>query len=199
MKKTWMMFVLALCLTVGLGLAQESGGETGGAESGGATMGTETGGSDTGGSMMGETGGAMMGMDNLTATLSGSQQVPPNDSEASGEVNATLDGTTLTIEGSFEGLSSDLMEVDGTPAHIHQAPAGENGPVILPLEVEANEDDRSGTLSGTFELTDEQLAAYEAGNLYVNIHTQDYPDGEIRAQLSNAMTGSDSGGESGGG
>ncbi|CAN5829038.1 hypothetical protein BH24DEI2_BH24DEI2_14150 [soil metagenome] len=198
MKKTWTVTMLSLLCVLGIAFAQD----TGGAETGGSMIG-ETGGS--------ETGGAMMSMDNLTVMLEGSNEVPPVDTAASGEVTATLDGNTLTIDGSFEGLSSDLMEVAGTPAHIHQAAAGENGDVILKLDVQANDDNRSGTLSGTFDLTDEQLAAYQAGNLYVNVHSQDHPGGEIRAQLSNmggmmngetggSMMGTDTGGsETGGG
>lgn len=206
MKRTWIAATLILMITFGLSFAQESGGETGGAETGGAMMG-ETGGGETGGAMMGETGGAMMG--NANATLAGNNEVPAVDTSATGDVTATLEGNTLTVDGSFEGLSSDLMEVAGTPAHIHQAAAGENGDVIYPLEVQANDDNRSGTLSGTFDLTDEQVAAYQAGNLYVNIHTQDHPGGEIRVQLGDmgmmngetggAMMDGDTGGSETGG
>jgi hypothetical protein len=92
-----------------------------------------------------------------------------------GWVRATLDGSTLTVEGEFENLSSQA-----TNAHIHLAPPGQHGPVVLPLEFTQA---TSGTLSGTFELTDEQLSELLAMNFYVNVHTELNPGGEVRAWL----------------
>ena len=66
-----------------------------------------------------------------------------------------------------------------TAAHIHMAPAGSNGPVIVPLTKYEN----TFSAPAGAKLTDEQYAAYKAGNLYVNVHSNDNKGGEVRAQL----------------
>lgn len=119
-------------------------------------------------------------------TLSGAQEVPAVETAATGTVTSTLSGTMLMVAGEFSGLSSPLMEVAGTPGHVHQAPAGENGDVIFPLTVSST-DGMSGTLSLSTELTPEQLAAYNAGEFYVNLHTEMHGGGELRGQLMPGM------------
>ena len=70
--------------------------------------------------------------------------------------------------------------VAGTAAHIHQAPAGENGPIIIPLEELIS---ASGIWFATATLTEDQYSALRAGNMYFNVHSAAYPDGEIRGQI----------------
>lgn len=134
----------------------------------------------------------------FTAALSGAEQVPPVETEAQGSATATLDdaGTTLTLSGSYTGLSSALQEVGGSAAHIHEAPRGENGPVVVPLTITPDETDPlSGTFAGTAtigegegELAPETLAA---NGYYINIHTVDNPDGELRGQITPVPTDED--------
>lgn len=69
--------------------------------------------------------------------------------------------------------------IAGTAAHIHEAAAGKNGPVIIPL---TKNGDTYAVPAGA-KLTDEQFASFQAGNLYVNVHTAVNPGGEMRAQL----------------
>jgi len=92
-----------------------------------------------------------------------------------GWVRATLTGMNLVVEGEFWNLSSAA-----TAAHVHFAPRGQNGPVALPLQVT---NATSGTISGTFTLTEAQLAELLAVNFYVNVHSELSPRGEIRAWL----------------
>jgi hypothetical protein len=92
-----------------------------------------------------------------------------------GWVRATLDGNVLVVEGEYSGLGSPA-----TAAHIHLAPPGQHGPVVFPLEFTAAAE---GTLSGTFELSDAQMAELLAHNFYVNVHTEANPGGQIRAWL----------------
>lgn len=105
------------------------------------------------------------------------------DSAASGSSTAVVRGRQLTLSGAFAGLTSPLTLIGGSPAHVHDAPPGEDGPVVFPIEVVPGDDMRSGRLSVTRELTDQELAALEAGDYYVNVHTENYPAGEIRGQL----------------
>jgi Cu/Zn superoxide dismutase len=119
-------------------------------------------------------------------TLSGAQEVPAVETTATGTATSTLTGTMLMVAGEFSGLSSPLMEIAGTPGHVHQAPAGENGDVVFPLTV-SSADGMSGTFSLSTELTPEQLAAYNAGEFYVNLHTEMHGGGELRGQLMPGM------------
>ena len=118
--------------------------------------------------------------------LSSSNEVSPEQTMAHGEVTATLDGNELSVEGSFDELSSEMIEIAGTPAHIHAGMAGENGGVALSLTVSTDADNQGGSLStadNTFTLNDSQLETLHNRGMYVNIHTENHPSGELRGQL----------------
>jgi hypothetical protein len=92
----------------------------------------------------------------------------------SGSVSAVLTGTRLAITGTFDGLKSP-----GTIAQIHKGPArGVRGPNVLDLTV-AKTDGVSGTISGSFTLTAIQVADLEKGRLYVQLHSEKAPDGNL--------------------
>ncbi len=119
-------------------------------------------------------------------SLSGAQEVPAVETAAMGTATSTLSGSMLMVAGEFSDLSSPLVEIAGTPGHVHMAPAGENGDVVFPLTV-SSADGMSGTFSLSTELTAEQLAAYNAGEFYVNLHTEMHQGGELRGQLMSGM------------
>ena len=83
----------------------------------------------------------------------------------------------LSLDIEFSGLSGTV-----TVAHIHNAPAGSNGGVILDLIPPTGVTSGSWQPSGTLDANG--LAALSAGELYVNIHSTAVPSGELRAQLS---------------
>ncbi|MCF7806023.1 MAG: CHRD domain-containing protein [Candidatus Marinimicrobia bacterium] len=125
----------------------------------------------------------------FTARLSGSSEVPSVATTGSGMVTAQLEGDSLFLSGTFEGLSSDFNANIGGGSHLHLAPAGSNGGVEIPLNVSVNADMRSGTFveaDNSFELSSEQKSALMARKFYVNIHTVDHPAGELRGQLLRA-------------
>lgn len=93
-----------------------------------------------------------------------------------GQVTAKLNGTTLTIDGHFEGMNSPA-----TMAHIHLGPKAVPGPVILRLDVGSGS---SGTISGSLTLSPEQVGALHAESLYVQIHSESNPEGELRGWLT---------------
>lgn len=121
------------------------------------------------------------------ATVFEARLLPENevhevDSDASGQATAVLQGNTLRVRGSFQGLVSDLIPIAGTPGHIHEAPVGMNGPIVFLLDV-TSPNKRSGSFSLTTTLTDEQVDDLLAGRYYINLHTQEHPAGELRGQL----------------
>ncbi|MEM1057404.1 MAG: CHRD domain-containing protein [Bacteroidota bacterium] len=124
------------------------------------------------------------------ADLTGAQEVPPVTTTASGLATAVLDGSTLILRGSFEGLESDYNPSIGS--HLHLAPAGQNGPVVFVLDPALTEDRRGGTWFGPenrfANITPDQAQALRDGTLYVNVHTIDNPSGELRGQLTPTIT-----------
>ncbi len=116
--------------------------------------------------------------------LAGENEVPPIATPATGTMDVTLDeDDILTIEGEFSGLVAELLFIEGTPAHIHEGSATETGPIVWDVQVDADDDNTSGTFSLTRQLTSEEVATFEANQYYLNIHTEAYPGGELRGQL----------------
>ena len=113
--------------------------------------------------------------------LSGASEVPPVETTARGIVTVDRDGNTISLGGYFEDLVGEIQA-----AHLHVGPPGENGPVIFPLIVSSSEVNTAGLFdpaNNVFVFSADQLAALEAGNVYVNVHTDVNPNGEIRGQL----------------
>jgi len=109
----------------------------------------------------------------MNVKLSGDQEVPPVQGSSSG--SGTI---TINDDGSVSG-SVTASGFTPTAAHIHEAAAGKNGPVIVPFEKEG---DKFGPKAGA-KLTPDQMKAFKEGNLYVNMHSAAHPGGEVRAQL----------------
>jgi CHRD domain len=89
-----------------------------------------------------------------------------------GHAMAELDGNRLTIEGDFGGLGGAA-----TAARIYMGAAlGARGPAIGSLNVESA---REGALTGSIDLSPEQIAALRAGRLYIQIDSEVAPDGNL--------------------
>lgn len=128
---------------------------------------------------------------NYNTRLSGDQEVPVVNTRARGVANVKFNDDNSSM--SFHVNVSQLENVRF--AHIHIAKAGVNGPVVVNLRTDKVE----GAVNGVYaqgEIGDEDLRgmmtggdlkilreAIRTGNAYVNVHTDNYPPGEIRGQL----------------
>jgi hypothetical protein len=110
----------------------------------------------------------------MSISLEGGSQVPSVTTLATGTGQITV-LPDHTVSGSIK--TSGIVS---TMAHIHEAAAGKNGPPIITLTKTTND---SYAVPPGAKLTDAQYTSYMADNLYVNVHSAKYPDGEIRAQL----------------
>lgn len=126
----------------------------------------------------------------------GDGEVPPNGSLAQAQANFKLsgDGSSLSYKLNVANIENVLQ------SHIHMAPAGANGPIVAWLypsgpPAQLIPGRSSGTLGeGTITaanlvgpLTGQPLsalvAAIDSGNAYVNVHTTQFPPGEVRGNL----------------
>lgn len=90
----------------------------------------------------------------------------------SGAATATLEGTKLTVSGSFEDFKTAA-----TTADLHSAViAGVRGPAIADLTITKA---TSGSIAGSVNLTPEQLNNLHHGGIYVEIHSESAPEGVI--------------------
>jgi hypothetical protein len=97
---------------------------------------------------------------------------------ATGSGTLTLDGNKLTVDVSYTGLTANLSGV-----HFHgPATAEENAGVIINLQP-LNIGTTSGSIRGSVTMTAQQVRWLLNGLLYMNIHTGNNPDGEIRGQV----------------
>jgi hypothetical protein len=88
-----------------------------------------------------------------------------------GSVSARLDGSRLIMTGTFEGLLSPA-----TVARLHRGYRGVRGPAFADLEVTSG---RSGTISGSIELTPSQINDLAKSLFYVQLHSERAPEGNL--------------------
>jgi hypothetical protein len=117
-------------------------------------------------------GGAALAKD-VKVTLSGKNEVPPVNTSASGE------GTISIADDGAVGGSVTTKGVQGTAAHIHMGKEGANGPVIVPFTKEGE----TYKAPAGAKLNADQMKAFQAGDLYFNVHSEANKGGEIRGQL----------------
>lgn len=112
----------------------------------------------------------------FVSVLDSAAEGPTVVSDGFGHGLLSLNGSELDYSIYFAGLDSDA-----TAAHLHgPADTSESAGVLFPLSGVSG---TSGTLAGTQNLTADQLAELVTGFTYVNIHTTNYPGGEIRGQV----------------
>lgn len=113
----------------------------------------------------------------IRVTLDGAQEPGGGDSDGTGTAMFRLSPGqeqlcyTLSVQGILPAFA----------AHIHEAPAGVEGPIVIPLSAPT-----SGSSGGCIYVEREELMELirEPENYYVNVHNSDFPGGAVRAQLS---------------
>ncbi len=108
------------------------------------------------------------------ATINSQNTVPRSTSSAQGSASLEYNKNTrmLTYNVTYQGLTP-------IAGHIHKAqPAWETGPIVIPFS-------NVGTspITGSVQLDNELETLLRLGNLYINLHTTQYPAGEIRGQI----------------
>lgn len=115
----------------------------------------------------------------FTATLNGAQETPPNNSAATGTATLLLspDEKTARLSLTFNALSSAQ-----TVAHVHgPAPPGVSAPPLINLPI--------GQVSDfPITLTASQVQDLKNGLLYINVHSANFPTGEIRGQFATSLS-----------
>ena len=112
----------------------------------------------------------------LQTELSGAEEVPPGDPDGSGSATIILiRPNTICYVLTAENIAP------ATAAHIHEAPPGVAGDVVVPLEPPTY-----GASGGCTQADPELVSDIQENpdEYYVNVHNEDYPAGAIRGQLS---------------
>jgi hypothetical protein len=95
-----------------------------------------------------------------------------NTVDGIGSAAVTLTGSSLTVNGTFEGLKSPA-----TAARLHRGVmTGVRGPALMDLTITPAP---KGTITGTVNLTAEQVADLKQGRLYIQIYSQGAPEGNL--------------------
>ncbi|MGB5369175.1 MAG: CHRD domain-containing protein, partial [Flavobacteriaceae bacterium] len=130
---------------------------------------------------------------NFTTSLKGSNEVPAAITKAAGHVSVKISKDEQSIYYKITAANID----DVRASHFHLAPTGVNGPVVVTLysnpvqpsgpqngvlaEGVVTAANVTGTLAGDLVSL---ISAIRTGNIYVNVHTSNYPGGELRGQLA---------------
>ena len=108
--------------------------------------------------------------------LNGDQENPAADADGHGFFTYDLEGTTFCWTLEWQRIDTAFA------AHVHRAPRGVNGGIVIPLSV----GDGSGSQVGDCTEISPTLASEITANpknFYVNVHNQPFPGGAIRGQL----------------
>ena len=114
----------------------------------------------------------------IATKMDGSQETPPVPTPATG----TFDGMRVAPDTLSYTYTWENLIGNGILAHIHKAPPGVPGPIVVPLTSPSG---HSGSITDKATadpaLLDDICA--HPGDYYVNVHSDVYPGGEIRGQL----------------
>ncbi|MEM7259910.1 MAG: CHRD domain-containing protein [Pseudomonadota bacterium] len=115
----------------------------------------------------------------LQVDLSGTQMLPPVSVAQTARAELTLNTQTNEIVGILDTVVGSV-----TAAHIHEGAVGEVGAEVVAL-IPATDGSEQYVIPPGTVLSGEHARELVSGNLYIDLHTQQYPDGLLRAQLTN--------------
>jgi hypothetical protein len=127
------------------------------------------------------TGGQQAVTKKLSTPMTGAEEVPPADPDGSGVVQLKLKARKKTVCWEFTVMNI----ATATLAHIHKAPKGMNGPIVVnmsPMPPDADDGHWEGCATGVDKALIKDIIKNPTG-YYVNVHNQDFPGGAIRGQL----------------
>jgi hypothetical protein len=138
----------------------------------------------------GEIRGQVAAPQSFPSSLSGPQEVPPISTAATGRAQFTLNAQRTALR--FALTTTGITPADILQAHLHAAPRGFNGPIVLFLAHGSFGMLRMGTLTAADLMPNADagidnfadfLEALAAGDIYANVHTTAHMNGEIRGQV----------------
>jgi hypothetical protein len=119
----------------------------------------------------------------FVASLNGAQEVPPNASLGTGTAVVKLTGPVNMQEISVT-LNWQNLLAGATAADIHEGAPGMTGPILFSLALGSGAGTTTGMIAPqTFDIDAAEVAQLQAGLLYVEVSTSQFPAGEIRGQL----------------
>ena len=143
----------------------------------------------------------------FSAALSGNDEVPPTESNSTGTAKFQVtENNDNESQVSYWVNITGIKEVNA--AHIHNGTTGENGDIVATLSngISAEGDDRPPQIGFAGNITSNELQGpledkeisdlvglMSDTNAYVNVHTDKYPDGAIRGQITGTSASSDAG------
>lgn len=118
----------------------------------------------------------------LEISLSADNVIGGGEGAASGDGFIDVAASEVCVDVTMTGLESDV-----TAAHIHEGDQASTGPVLVPFPAPtAGEAAGEWILEACVEIDDETRSTIldAPGALYLNVHTQNFPDGALRGQLA---------------
>jgi hypothetical protein len=113
----------------------------------------------------------------FVTVMTGAAEAPgPGDPDGIGVAGIAIDTSSDTV---CWALFARRITLPATAAHIHVAPAGTPGPIVVGL----TPPNSFGLSFGCTTDADADAIAANPSNYYVNVHTTDFPAGAIRGQL----------------
>lgn len=122
--------------------------------------------------------GEVAGDNVFTSQMSGPQEVPgPGDPDATGTATVTIDPATNTVCWSY--TASGISTI--TAAHIHVGAEGESGSPVVPFSTADGSWPTEGCTTAEADVV--QAILSNPVGYYVNVHTDEFPQGALRGQL----------------
>ena len=133
----------------------------------------------------------LSGSNTAMVTLTGANEVPPVATTTQGVASFAYNNETKALDYAVTIMVTDPLTI--TASHIHTGTVGVNGGVLYPLFTTPTLVTDTLTFDGSVNILEAHEDALLDGDLYINVHSVDNIDGEIRAQVDVAVNGDGAG------